>query len=283
VAPGFELESIAGERVSLDSLTGSRTVMLAFVDPDCGPCGELMPDLVRWQSREDLSIIAVSRGGVAANRKKIAGHGLTTVLLQKDREVSKLYEVQGTPSAVLVGRDGRIASTVAGGAESIRALAARAPVIVERAVAASAAGEDNGHTPPKRLSVGDRVPAISLSGLDNLALDLSTLRDRDTVLLFWRPSCGFCARMAPEVKEWASHAANGRSRLVLVALDSQEANAAMDLRATIVLDPQMKAFNAFGATGTPIAVKLDRRGRVASPLARGTDEVRGLAQAAGLT
>ena len=33
-------------------------------------------------------------------------------------------------------------------------------------------------------------------------------------------------------------------------------------------------FGAFGATGTPVAVKLDRRGRVASPLAAGTEQVR---------
>jgi hypothetical protein len=67
-----------------------------------------------------------------------------------------------------------------------------------------------------------------------------------------------------------------------VALDTPEANAAMDLGATIALDPEMKAFNAFGATGTPVAVKIDRRGRVASNLAIGTEHVRALAKASGL-
>ena len=44
------------------------------------------------------------------------------MLLQKDWEVSESYEVRGTPSAVLISPDGKIASPVAGGAEGIRGL-----------------------------------------------------------------------------------------------------------------------------------------------------------------
>ena len=47
---------------------------------------------------------------------------LKNVLLQKDWEVSESYEVRGTPSAVLISADGKVASPVAGGAEGIRGL-----------------------------------------------------------------------------------------------------------------------------------------------------------------
>ena len=44
------------------------------------------------------------------------------MLLQEDWEVSEAYEVRGTPSAVLISPDGKVASPVAGGAEGIRGL-----------------------------------------------------------------------------------------------------------------------------------------------------------------
>jgi peroxiredoxin len=287
VAPSFELEDLDGRLVTLDSLVGTRTLMLAFIDPDCQPCRSLVPDLARWQERDDLAVVPISRGSVSANRRELRHHALRGVLLQQDREVADAFEVQGTPSAVLIGADGRIASSLAGGAEAVRALAGMAPREgrVTQAAVIGVPGGGNGHRPdPTSLDIGAKVPSIELADLDGRTIDLST-RDRDgdgAVLLFWRPSCGFCTRLAPEVKAWAARAATGGTDLILVALDGREANAALDLGASIVLDPDMAAFEAFGATGTPVAVKIDRRGRVASPLAVGTDQVRGLAIAAGL-
>jgi hypothetical protein len=52
-------------------------------------------------------------------------HGLTRALLQRDSEVVQVYQVGGTPSAVLVRPDGTIGSPVAGGADAIRRLVAR--------------------------------------------------------------------------------------------------------------------------------------------------------------
>ena len=118
--------------------------------------------------------------------------------------------------------------------------------------------------------------------LDGRSVKLADFRGKDTLLLFWNPTCSFCARIAPEVKQWAERATSGKSALVLVALGSQEANKASDLGATILLDPTMEAFGLFGATGTPIAVRIDRNGKVVSPLAIGTDQVRDLASSAGL-
>lgn len=60
------------------------------------------------------------------NKTKTQEHGLTNVLLQKGWEVSGSYEVNGTPSAVLISPDGKVASPVAGGAEGIKALLSHA-------------------------------------------------------------------------------------------------------------------------------------------------------------
>ena len=49
-APPFELESTAGERVSLDSLLSEgNPVLLLFTTADCGPCTALLPEVVAWQ------------------------------------------------------------------------------------------------------------------------------------------------------------------------------------------------------------------------------------------
>lgn len=283
-APAFELEALDGGKATLASLLDSRMLMLAFIDPDCGPCRDLLPDLSRWQQRSDLAVVPISRGSASANRREQEAQPLAGVLIQRDREVAAAYEVRGTPSAVLVGVDGRIASSVAGGVDSIRDLVARAPQIAQArtAVPSPMSPSANGGAAPGGLAMGARAPRIELQDLDGDTVTIGGRAGKDAVLLFWRPSCAFCAHMVPDVKTWATSAGNSRTDLVLVALDSRDSNAALDLGAKILLDPDMKAFNAFGAAGTPVAVKVDRRGRVASSLAIGTEQVRALAQAAGL-
>jgi peroxiredoxin/uncharacterized membrane protein YphA (DoxX/SURF4 family) len=128
-APQFSLSGIYGETLTLDALRSSgKTVMLLFTDPGCGPCNALLPEVGRWQEEHAnrLTLSLVSRGGVEENKTKAQEHALENVVLQKDWEVSESYEVKGTPSAVLISPEGKIASPVAGGAEGIRDLHAYA-------------------------------------------------------------------------------------------------------------------------------------------------------------
>ncbi len=290
VAPDFELEDLDGRSVGLPALLGPRPVLLAFVDPDCRPCRALLPDLKRWQEEGELSIVPVSRGSRSANLQELGSQALTGVLLQRDGEVAGAYEIKATPSAVLIGRDGRIASSVAAGPDAISELVARASRDGRAAPSEGVSVASDGapaHSHPQtgpraELVLGAVAPAFELPDLDGRIVHLADYRGKETMILFWNPSCGFCARIAPEVTRWAERSAAGRAALVLVALGGKEANAASGLGATILLDPSMEAFGAFGATGTPVAVKIDRRGRVASRLALGVDQVRDLALNAGL-
>ena len=128
-APGFSRSGLHGETLTLDSLRVSgKPVMLIFTDPGCGPCNPLLPEVSYWQEDHaaKLTISLVSRGDPDDNRTKAYEHGLTSVLLHRDWEVSEAYQVNGTPSAVLVSPDGTIGSPVAGGAGAIRALVADA-------------------------------------------------------------------------------------------------------------------------------------------------------------
>jgi hypothetical protein len=102
--------------------------MMLFTDPGCGPCNALFPEVGRWQREhaQKLTLALVSRGDPEKNKTKAQEHSVKNVLVQKDWEVSESYDVRGTPSAVLVSPDEKVASPVAGGAEGIRALLSHA-------------------------------------------------------------------------------------------------------------------------------------------------------------
>jgi peroxiredoxin len=124
-APEFALRGLHSETLTLDALRSSgKQVMMLFTDPGCGPCNTKLPEVGRWQEEhaQKLTLALISRGEVEENTTKASEHSLRNVLLQKDWEVSESYEVRGTPSAVLISPDGKVASPVAGGAEGIRAL-----------------------------------------------------------------------------------------------------------------------------------------------------------------
>jgi thiol-disulfide isomerase/thioredoxin len=126
-APDFELAALDGPPISLGGLLQpGRPVLLVFTDAGCGPCIALAPEIAKWQREHagDLTIAVIENGD---SRRETAPdeHGRRNMLLQSDGEVSNAYRAEGTPSAILVGADGRVASGVAAGGPAIEALLAR--------------------------------------------------------------------------------------------------------------------------------------------------------------
>ena len=129
-APSFALPDPWGATVILEELLArGRPVLLLFADPGCGPCNELFPDIARWQRdwRDGLTIAVVSAGSAEANRAKATEHGLVHLVVQDRREVAAAYATTATPSAVLVGADGRVASPLVAGGDAIWKLLLRTP------------------------------------------------------------------------------------------------------------------------------------------------------------
>ena len=117
--------------VSLSDLRAhGKPILLLFMHPGCGPCSALLPEVVRWRQGHaaTLTIAMLSRGTLEVNRAAVAGHDVGTVLLETGEDLAAQYQALGTPSAVLVSPSGRIASSLAQGAEAIRQLVARARV-----------------------------------------------------------------------------------------------------------------------------------------------------------
>jgi peroxiredoxin/uncharacterized membrane protein YphA (DoxX/SURF4 family) len=285
-APSFTLPTLSGEAITLQALRAlGKPVILLFSDPGCGPCTALLPEIGSFQREHAAKVVValISRGTVEANRPKVTEDGLTHVLLQKDREIAEAYKASGTPSAVLVLRDGRVGSPLAQGADAIRALINQTLSpggLGSLPMAAQGNGRGAVQAPqaPAGPKVGVSAPDFSLPDLSGQTVHLSDFRGRQTLVLFWRPSCGFCQRMLTDLKAWEANPPEGAPRLLVVSTDSVESNQAMGLHSPVVLDPDgMGVGRLFGATGTPMAVLVDAESKIASELAVGAPAVLALA------
>lgn len=121
-APDFRLPRVDGGELSLSEFRG-RPVLLVFSDPNCGPCDALAPRLEQRARTEDVAVVMVSRGDLAANRAKVAQHRLRfPVGLQRHWEVSREYAMFATPIGYWVDEEGIVAAPVAMGPDAILAL-----------------------------------------------------------------------------------------------------------------------------------------------------------------
>lgn len=110
-APGFTLPSPSGGEMSLDDFLGRR-VLLVFVQTNCGPCHEIVPELNRLIRREPgVQVLALNRGKLDEVEKWAGEVGARfPVLVQEGLSLAKRYEVFATPFAFLINPDGVILS-----------------------------------------------------------------------------------------------------------------------------------------------------------------------------
>lgn len=120
--PALELPSLSGDMVPLESLRG-RDALLLFWNPACGFCRSMHDDVVAWESSANGAtprLVIFSSGDAESTR---AENFQSLVLLDPSLAAGTAFGANGTPMAVLVDADGRVASNVAAGAEAVLALA----------------------------------------------------------------------------------------------------------------------------------------------------------------
>jgi hypothetical protein len=127
VAPEFDLPGSPGGRTSMERLLARGTsVLLVFTHAGCDICASLAGELPRWQERllGRLTIAVIANGDLEENLAwgRQRGLGDIPLLVQEGNEAALRYRVRGTPSAVLVTADGRVAAPVARGPIAIREL-----------------------------------------------------------------------------------------------------------------------------------------------------------------
>lgn len=123
-APDSRVRHLNGRRVTLSSLLTGKPAVLIFGDSNCRPCVALIPTVIRWQHEhgDRLTIALITSGSLEDELMAGNSAGPENVLAQDNREVAEAYNVDVTPSAVLVNADGRIASRLAVGEVRIQAL-----------------------------------------------------------------------------------------------------------------------------------------------------------------
>jgi thiol-disulfide isomerase/thioredoxin len=283
-ATPFDLPTVKNSRATLDSLLAiGKPVLLISTDPNCGPCNALMPEVVTWQQNltREVTIALLSHGRFSDNQKKAAEFGLENVLVEKNHKIAEQYHAVGTPTGVLIRSDGTIGSPALGGADSIRQFVSNkawteagfAAFLTARALPPQPA-------PPKpALPLGSPLPAFTLPDLDGTSVESASFNGNGTVLLFWNPGCGFCQKMVPQLKEWEQNTPATAPRLILVSGGSREANRAMGITSTVLLDDKFAVGQSVGVTGTPSGILIDAKGKIASSLALGQPGVMSLLSA----
>ncbi|HEX9140299.1 MAG TPA: TlpA disulfide reductase family protein [Steroidobacteraceae bacterium] len=111
-APAFALGSQSGKPVDLSHLKG-QVVLINFWATWCGPCRKEMPVLDQLYSKYKPLGFTLLGVNVEPDPSNATGFLKSTpvtfpILFDTDSKVSKLYEVAGMPSTVIVDRKGNV-------------------------------------------------------------------------------------------------------------------------------------------------------------------------------
>lgn len=112
---------VTGEGVPTDILTLSREApqLLIFGSPGCAPCARLGAELPGYRERlPQVAVRMVTQVDVAELRS-VAPAWVEGVLVDADGMASAMLQVNGTPTAVLLGTDGMLAGGPVVGTEAI--------------------------------------------------------------------------------------------------------------------------------------------------------------------
>ncbi len=173
------------------------------------------------------------------------------VVLDQEFATGRAFGARGTPSAVLIDGEGRIASPLAVGAPNVIALA--------KGEAPTPAGSPENGAAPAPPKVGDPAPKLRLPDLNGTTVNLAANRGTSTLVLFWNPGCGFCQRMLDDLKAWEAKPPKGAPKLLVVSTGDAATNRAMGLHSTVVLTRSLRRARRSARAAPPLPCWSTRR------------------------
>ncbi len=157
--------------------------------------------------------------------------------------------------------------------------------IMEVTALDSSAGEikrDGVTQPAAGILIGTPAPEFSLPDINNEIVASGQLfaQAKPTLLVFVSPTCGPCASLLPEFETWQTEL-RGKMEFVFISSGNAEDNlkkfAGANLK-RILLQNDREVGLLFGAEWTPAAVVVNEDGTIASKLAVGDQQIRGLVE-----
>lgn len=119
--PEFFETDVFDNIVASQDLRGKKT-LVAFWSLTCGFCQQMLDDLRDWdktKGADEPNLLVISEGETEPHRRLDLQ---SPIILDADRKLSKEFGMNGTPSAVLINENGKIASETAIGAGNIWSL-----------------------------------------------------------------------------------------------------------------------------------------------------------------
>jgi peroxiredoxin/uncharacterized membrane protein YphA (DoxX/SURF4 family) len=119
--PELAFPDLNGQRVNFQDLRDRHTLIM-FWNPSCGFCQEMLEDVKTWERNaapDAPRLLVISTGDVETNR---AQGFRAPVLLDQKFEAGRLFGADGTPAAVMLDPQGRVASKVGVGAADVLSL-----------------------------------------------------------------------------------------------------------------------------------------------------------------
>jgi peroxiredoxin len=147
----------------------------------------------------------------------------------------------------------------------------------------SGAGAPSPARPPRPIHAGKPAPFFTLPDLDGRQVALADLlaEHRELLLFFTDPGCHACNPVLPEVGRRQREPGEGPLPVVMSLGDAEvnRVKAAEHGLELVLLQEDFDLARAFGLTGMPGAVLIDRDGRIAAEPAEGTNPVADLLDA----
>jgi thiol-disulfide isomerase/thioredoxin len=111
VAPPFSLQDVDGQTRTLNEFLGAKPVVLAFMSIDCPHCREMAPVLTQLHEAYGsrfvfLTVVFERRAPRAKAFAQVHGH--TWCYLLGTEATARAYALEGVPTFLLLGPDGRI-------------------------------------------------------------------------------------------------------------------------------------------------------------------------------
>jgi peroxiredoxin len=281
-APPFRLPDLAGNPVSLADFLGKRVLAIHW-NPACGFCAAIVPELaqsITELASRNTSVVLISYGTPEENRALIDSHESSCqILLQSPKSaLAALFGSLATPAAYLIDESGRIAESLAIGAEEVPRLAREA------------AGMNVKSLPGRRplsesllerrgIPAGTPAPDFELPEVRGGELSLRSYRGKRLLLVFSDPACGPCDQLMAHLAAYSKEPEKPLD-LLLVGRGGLEENRRkakeFSLNFPVVVQRQWEVSRAFGIFATPVAFLIGEDGRTVWDVFKGVEEIQSL-------